>query len=186
MKARYDLSSQPETSTYWLNLCLGGLIVFYVIYMAWQSMQHMVCGQIGVDYCEYWSAGTVANSHGYAAIYDLKRLETAQRLNLPVAPGSLPIPVLPFLYLPVFVFPFELLARLSPETGYWIWTGVNAGLLLVYLQFFLRQTRLRPASARLMICIFASLPVFMNLLTGQMELWLVVCVGEFMRAILSH
>ena len=30
-----------------------------------------------------------------------------------------------------------------------------------------------------------SLPVFLNLFTGQVNVWLVVCVGEFMRASIS-
>lgn len=166
----------------WLNLGLAGLLLFYACYMIWQAVLNMMCSQIGVDYCEYLSAGMAANEHGYAAIYDPGLLGQAQRSLLPGAA----VPVLPFFYLPIFVLPFQLLSRLSPEVGFWIWTAANGVGLLLYLRLFVRSQGLQPVSNRLMLMIFACLPVFMNLLTGQMELWLAICAGEFMRAFAGH
>ncbi len=182
MDARHAGAHPGRGSTYWLNLAAAGLVVFYVIYIAWQLLSHMMCSQIGVDFCEYLSAGRVANSHGYAAVYDLSLLQQAQQAIIPPAPGSAPIAVLPFLYLPVFVLPFQLLVLLSPIAGFWIWAILNAALLVFYARWFLRRMALPPASARLMLLIFLSLPVFMNLFLGQLNLLLMVCVGESMVA----
>jgi len=167
-------------SDYWLNLAAAGLVVFYVIYVAWQLMAGMMCSQIAVDYCEYLSAGLVANAHGYAALYNLNLLAEAQRSVIPSAVAASPVAVLPFLYLPVFVLPFQLLSRLEPAAGFWIWTVLNIAILIFYTRSFLRRLSLPAASRRLMLLVFISLPVFMNLFLGQMNLLLMVCVGEFM------
>jgi hypothetical protein len=170
----------------WLNLGLAGLLLFYAIYFAWQALPHMTCGRIGADYCAYVSAGRVANAYGYAGIYDLQLVEQAQSGMLPAAQDAPPIPVLPFLYLPIFVLPFQLFSQLTPESGFWIWTALNITALFAYLQFFIRRLHLRPAPIRLLLMLFACLPVYMNVLTGQMDIWLVICVGEFMRALFGH
>jgi hypothetical protein len=36
-----------------------------------------------------------------------------------------------------------------------------------------------------MLMIFASLPVYLSIWGGQIDVWLAICVGEFMRALLS-
>ena len=185
MSAQQRLPLQNMTSREWLNLALAGLMLFYVIYMIWQTGLRMMCGQIGVDYCEYVSAGRVANTYGYAGMYDLQLLEQVQRSFLSAAGNSSPIPVLPFLYLPVFVLPFQLLSHLRPESGFWIFTAVNITVLFVYLHFFIQSLQLPPGPIRLMLMIFACLPVYMNIFDGQMDIWLAICVGEFMRAFLG-
>ncbi|HEY5982071.1 MAG TPA: glycosyltransferase family 87 protein [Anaerolineales bacterium] len=176
-------NTNPRT---WLNLALASLGLFYALYLGWQTIQHMMCSQIGVDYCDYLAAATAANDYGYARIYDLQFLERAQHHMLTTAGLLAPIPVLPYRYLPVFVLPFQLLSGLSPEIGFWIWTAVNVLALLVYLQFFLHRLHLDPAPVRLLLLLFACLPVFMNLLTGQVNVWLVISIGEFMRALLNR
>ncbi len=185
MSTQHRLPLQNMTSREWLNLALAGLILFYAIYMIWQIVLRMMCGQIGVDYCEYVSAGRVANTYGYAGIYNLQLLEQVQRSILSAAGNSSSFAVLPFRYLPVFVLPSQLLSHLSPGSGYWIFTALNVAALFFYLQFFIRSLRLSPAPARLMLMIFACLPVFMNIFDGQMDILLAICVGEFMRAFLG-
>jgi len=175
-----ELLRTPE-SRYWLNLAAAGLVVFYVIYVGWQLASHMMCSQIGVDYCDSLRAGIVANLHGYAGVYDFGLLQQAQRLMLSTAADAA-VPVVPFRYLPILVLPFQLLARLNPTIGFWLWTAVNGVGLLLYAKAFLHRLGLPPASPRIMLLLCLSLPVFMNLFLGQVNLLLVICVGEFMIA----
>jgi hypothetical protein len=170
----------------WLNLGLAGLLLFYVIFIAWQAIPHKVCIQIGVDYCDYLTAARVANAYGYARVYDFQFLEQAQDEMLTSMGVLARIPALPFRYLPVFLLPFQPFSRLSPETGFWIWTTLNVAALVLYLRFFVRRLQLEPAPVRLLMMILACLPVFMNILTGQVNVWLMICTGEFMRALLDH
>ena len=188
----HDLSTQVRTpfrnmtSASWLNLGLAGLLLFYALYLGWQILLHMLCAQIGVDYCAYLAAAKVASAHGYASLYDPQLLQQAQRDLLTSLGNLAPIPLLPFLYLPAFVLPFQLLSGLGPGTGFAIWTAVNLIVLVLYLRFFLRRLGLQPAPVRLLLMLLACLPTFMNLLTGQMNVWLVLCTGEFMRAFLDR
>jgi hypothetical protein len=166
------------TSREWLNLGLAALFLFYVIYITWLMIPQMECWRIGGDYCQYLSGGRLANNYGYSHIYDLW-------LPVQAAANSSPTSVMPFPYLPVFVLPFQLLSKLRPEIGFWTWTALNLAALFLYLRSFARRLNIQPVPDRLLLMIFACLPVYMNVLNGQVNMWLVICVGEFMVAFFS-
>ncbi len=182
MAVKKALPFQNMTPEAWQNLALAGLLLFYLIYTILEVILHTMCGQIGVDYCDYWSAGRVANLYGYARVYDLQFLGQAQKSILPATADPSRIAVVPFPYLPVFVLPFQFLSLLTPELGFWIWNAINTIAFFLYLRYFTRRLTQQPVSTRLMLLILASLPVYINIFSGQVGVWLAVCVGEFMRA----
>ena len=167
----------------WLNLALAGLLAFYLFYIIWESIQGTTCGQIGVDFCDYWSAGKVANLHGYRSIYDPQLLRETERSILPRTADPEKFLVVPFLYLPVFILPFQLLSLLPPGAAFWIWTAFNQAGLLLYILFFTRRLLGNAPPPRLILMIFAALPVFLNVFAGQVGVWMAICIGEFMRAL---
>jgi hypothetical protein len=175
-----------KASAYWQNLAAASLMLFYALYVGWQLASHMMCTQVGADYCQYLNSGTVANMRGYAAIYAQPRLEQMPWITLLSAADRPTIPVFQWLYPPVFVLPFQLLARLDPALGFGIWTAGNVALLIFYSRSFLRRLALPAAPAWLIVLIFVSLPVFMDLWLGQMSLLLMLCIGESMIAVLQH
>jgi hypothetical protein len=177
---------QDMTAEGWQNLALASLLLFYLIYTALQAILHTICGQMGVDYCDYWSAGRVANLYGYVRVYDVQTLEQIQKSILPAAADPSQIAVVPFPYLPVFLLPFQLLSLLSPEIGFWIWNAINITVFFLYIQSFSRRLNQQPAPARLMLLLFASLPVYLDIFSGQVAVWLAVCVGEFMLALVTN
>lgn len=179
-------SYRDRSSGKWRNLLLTGLGAFFMVFTIWLAAPHVECGRIGGDYCQYLSGGQVANVYGYAHIYDLQLPQEPQGGNLSPAANSAPAWFWPFPYLPVFVLPFQLLSLLSPDIAFWTWTAANLAVLFLYLQSFLRRLDLQPAPNRLLLMIFVSLPVYMNLLTGQMNIWLVICIGEFMLSLLNR
>jgi len=94
-----------------------------------------------------------------------------------------PVPVP---YLPIFIVPFQLFALLEVVPGFWIWTVLNLIGTVAYLIFFARKTgRGKPLQKRNLLLALLSLPVFLNLFQGQVNLWLMVCAGEFLRAMLN-
>lgn len=186
MSAARISSSQNSSSGKRLNLLLAGLLAFYIVFTIWLAVPHVECGRIGGDYCQYLGGGRVANAYGYAHIYDLQLPRQAQGGNLSPATDSSPTWVLPFPYLPVFVLPFQLFSLLTPDLAFWTWTAANLAALFLYLRSFLRRLDLQPAPKRLWLMIFVSLPVYMNLMNGQVNVWLVVCVGEFMIALFNR
>ncbi len=142
----------------------------------------MMCGQIGADYCDYWSAGKVANLHGYADVYNLQLIEQVERSILPSTSDPSRTAVVPFPYLPVFVLPFQFLSFITPEIGFWIWSVINFLTLILYLRYFTRNLNLPPPSIRLGLLLLVSLPVYLNFFSGQVGIWMAICMGEFMRA----
>jgi hypothetical protein len=56
---------------------------------------------------------------------------------------------------------------------------------LLYLRYFVRQTTDQPLEKRALVMILLSLPMFTNLYFGQINIWLMICVGEHLRAALS-
>ena len=167
----------------WQNLALAGLLLFYLIYTALQIINRTMCGQIGIDYCAFWSAGRVANLYGYEQVYDLGTLAQIERTILPAAMDPSRFAVNPVPYLPIFVVPFQLLALLPHEIGYWVWTAINLAAFAMYLRHFTQRMGQRPPTIRLMLLICASLPVFLNMFAGQVAVWLAICSGEFMLAL---
>jgi hypothetical protein len=167
----------------WVNLAIAGLLVFYSAQVALDISWNNFCGHLGIDYCAFWSAGEVANTDGYAAVYDLRKLEAVQQRAFPRdvrAQGT--TATIPTPYLPVFLLPFGLLSPLGPEWGYVLWTAANFAVLAWYIRFFVSRYTGSPVEKRVWILLLASFPVFLNFFYGQVNTWLTIFVGEYMRA----
>jgi hypothetical protein len=167
--------------TGWVNLALAASFIFYLIQVALDLIWKNTCGHLGTDFCAFWSAGGIANALGYAKVYDLHILAAAQQQNFPAFGDISTFAVSPIAYLPVFVIPFQMLALIPPATSFWIWTVINAAAFVLYLRFFYQQTNLQTMPWRLLSMLALSLPVYWNFLDGQVNVWLMICVGEFMR-----
>lgn len=186
MKERSYLYPPPARQSKLENFSLVALAVFFVIQfgmdIAWKNM----CGQLAIDYCSFWSASTVANNEGYAAVYDLPKMEEIQRTVFPrryEVEGT--FATVPTPYLPVFIMPFQLFSPLGPFSGFWVWTTINLIVFIAYLRFFTQQTTGFKLENRLLIMMLLSLPVFLNLFYGQVNFWLTICMGEYIRATIS-
>ncbi|MCJ7519560.1 MAG: glycosyltransferase 87 family protein [Anaerolineaceae bacterium] len=72
--------------------------------------------------------------------------------------------------------------------GYWIWTFLNLIILIGYL-FFLQKNLPGNGTTvnylNLLILMLISYPVLSNIITGQVEVFLVVFAGEFIRNAVS-
>jgi hypothetical protein len=186
MATNSELPFQNLARRQWLNLGVAALLAFYLFYTVWEVRLGTLCGQLGVDYCDYWSAGKVANTFGYSRIYDLNLLDRVQKSILPISANPAAFQVVPFPYLPVFVAPFQLLSLLTPAAGFWIWTAANTLLFLWYLRFFSLRLLQQPAPSRLLLVLLVSLPVYLNIYSGQVNALLAICVGEFLRGLMEH
>ena len=178
------------TFEHWKNLILFAIICFYFVYF----VGAFVYGTFGEDYLAFWSVGKIADEKGYSEIYDLNNLRSVQtqeryalglleKIDDPSSPLS-PVP-----YFSFFVLPFQLLSRIDLVHSFWIWTILNLIILIGYLVFFLR--RINPGSGttisglNLLILVLISFPVFSNIFNGQVEVFLLVCAGEFIRYAVS-
>ncbi len=167
------------TAAGWLNIGMAGLAVFYAAQVMLDISWNNVCANLGIDYCAFWSAGRAANLYGYASAYDPGILSGLQSANLPATAQGLAVS--PVAYLPVFLLPFQILALFPPTVGFWIWTAVNGVCFAAYLRFFNARLSGSPLPNRLLILLSLSLPVYWNFLDGQVNVWLMICLGEFAR-----
>jgi len=178
----------------WQNLILVAVFFFYLSQFGFLFAKDSFLIGYGVDYLAFWSTGKIADDKGYAEIYDLENLRSTQTQVLE-ARGILekggesnispfPAPIFSF-----FVLPFQLLSRVNPKQSYWIWTSFNLAVLIGYLIFFLRKTLPvnSPLSStkRMLLLMLLSFPVVVSLTEGQVEVFLVVCMGEFIRYALN-
>lgn len=176
----------------WKNWLVIAIIAFYLVLMGiWFNDKNSYMN----DYMGFWSDGKIATEKGYSAIYDLNLLKEVQSREIdhlysgqhidPSLFVAMPAPILSF-----FVLPFQLTSPLGLKTSFWLWTVLNAIALVAYLVFFL--IRINPQKKQsskfihligLMLCAF---PVLSNFSNGQVEVFLLICVGEFIRNALDQ
>ena len=187
MNKKHKILFQNLSKEAWQNLILAAFLAFYTGQVLFDVVWNNYCGNLAIDYCAFWSAGKIANLDGYTRVYDLTRLWEIQqpivsKYMLPEQYAPVPVP-----YLPIFIVPFQPLARLDVNLSFWLWTALNASGSLIYLVHFAKKTSSgKLLKRRTLILLLLSLPVFLNLFQGQVNLWLMICTGEFLRNTLDN
>ncbi len=166
----------------WESLGLAALFSFYLSLILFSVVQGQTLVAMGVDYRVIWSAGYIANHWNYAEVYCLERLEEVQSsMPIPADSPFQPVTAIPSPYPPIFILPFQPLALLPPVVSFWVWQAMNFFGLGFYLLQYTERLNVRDTwkKASLILLGFLSMPVFINFWEGQVNLWLMICVGEF-------
>jgi hypothetical protein len=171
----------------WQNIALSAFALFYLIQFLMDVLWKNMCGHLAIDYCAFWTAGFLANKYGYLAVYDVNLIEAVQKIIFPAANAldAVGFIIIPTPFLPIYVIPFQLLNFLGPYAGYWVWTLINLAVFVSYVVFFVQKTTKQVLPKRLLLMLLLSTPVFLNFLSGQINIWLAVFMGEFLRNLLS-
>lgn len=186
MQQRRNLPFQDLSKEAWQNLVIAAFLAFYAGQVVFDAAWKNYCGNLAIDYCAFWSAGKIANIDGYEQVYNLDRLWEIQKPNKsehmsPEQYAPVPVP-----YLLIFITPFQLFALLDVIPGFWLWTVLNITGTIAYLLFFTRKTGgTEPIRIRTLLLVLISLPVFLNLFQGQVNAWLMICTGEFLRKLMD-
>ena len=142
------------------------------------------CSYLATDFRGYYAAGLIAREHGLAAVYDPQmQVETQAALLLDCPDGSATPPRLHVLvpYLPIFKLLFLPLPELGFTNAFAAWSLLGLLVLLLYLARFSLALSVRVEALRLaewVVCF----PVLANLFLGQINILLVVALGEFFLA----
>lgn len=178
----------------WQNLILFSILIFLSLQLGFTFMEGSFPAEYGEDYLAFWGAGKIADEKNYSEIYDLDNLRSVQtrelnRLGYMVYLDDPSVPPIPAPLLPLFIAPFQFLSRIASDIGYWIWTILNFALLVGYLIFFLRKVQPEKkkltSSKKIIILMILFFPVVNNLVEGQVNVLLMVCMGEFIRNAIS-
>ena len=171
----------------WENLGAAALLIYYIMQVGFFLFDGNICKDYALDYCAYWSAGKQMNESRIADVYNLDLLAEFQEDTFTIANISFvsfnPVEVP---YLPIFLIPFQLLSRIDLTVSFILWTLLNLIGLILYLNFFIKETFGDPLDFKLLLMALLSLPIFVNFQEGQVNIWLLICAGEFIRAILSE
>lgn len=188
MNKKRNLPFHAFTHTGWQNIFLVILIIFYFLMMCLYliNLNHVtLCEIIGSDYCAFWSAGRIINENAFADVYDWDFLMQYQKIVFPQWQDG-PFEILAVMYPPVFLLVFKYLSLIGLPLSFAIWTALNLIGFILYLRFFSIKTTGNPPPFRLILMFVLSFPVFINFYNGQVNLWLMVCAGEFFRATLEN
>lgn len=173
----------------WQNVILLALMTFYLTNFGFRVATEKF-PFYAQDFFAYWSVGKIADVTGYSHVYDLnlvRSVETDEMIKLGLLeskddPNFSPIPAS---YLSIFIIPFQFLSRIEIQTSATIWLIINFLMMIAYLFFFYRDPRFRgefkTGGYSLLLVVLFSYPVFDNFLEGQINVFLMICVGEFIR-----
>lgn len=168
----------------WWNLSFLAAAVVLAVYAALSISARGLFEYWGIDYRTFRASAQIAQTHGYAAVYDLTLQEAAQMplVERYASPRVLPdATVVPTPYLPVFILPFHLILPFDPVTGWLVWTALMAGLLALY---FLRLRRVfAPSVGPPTAALFVALPTALTLAFGQVNVLLLIGLSEFVLAL---
>lgn len=187
MKKKFLLTEKELNKNKWEYLAIFAVLIFYISQIFIFPVQGQMCQAIGFDYCAFWSAGKLSREQNMENIYNLELLKQIQveffqheQDPLTVFSGA------PVAYLPIFVTPFTLLSLLNLPLSFLLWILFNFIVFVLYLKFFTRKLFDFPLPNSLLLIFMLTLPVFENFREGQVNIWLLVCGGEFIRALLSE
>gem|GEM_PF-3604982 len=97
-----------------------------------------------------------------------------------------PYEYLPFPYFPIFSLPFLGLATVPIQNSYVLWSVINLLVFVFYMLFFFWSvSQGRPFPWWIFIILILSAPFFNNIKFGQLNVWLGVFAGEFVRNLIK-
>jgi hypothetical protein len=168
----------------WLDRAWLVLLVLLAAYSFNLYRSSRYCSFLGTDFRGYYAAAQIARQRGFAEVYNQPTQEQYQAALAYRCPdGGLASPLLSVSmpYLPVFVLVFLPLTYLDLTSAYLIWTITNLAALYFYLGHFTSILGKRASWMRILqwsLC----LPVFSNLALGQMNVFPIICLGEWVLA----
>lgn len=157
------------------------LFVGFSIFIIWNYLHRGLFEYIGIDYRLWYATGQIARMYGFDQIYDiaLQSHYQSQLFTLFSIPSnwSMAFWPLPLPYLSVFTLPMLILTFFKPESGFLLWTIINLLGSFIYILLFLKREKWT-FSANLILSVTLSLPLLLNLLFGQLNILLLISLGE--------
>lgn len=182
MKKKVKIPFSGFTEKNWINLLLIALATYFLISFMMPLVRGDWCGAI--DYCGYYGAGLTMNNGKIADIYNSQILGQFQSdFFSSVGASAQYTEVISMVYLPIFMVPLKLLALFSYPISLMIWYLINFSGLVLYLIYFYRQVSDGKPEMKILVLFLLSYPVLLTFNYGQLNVFLVICVGEFLRSL---
>ncbi len=170
---------QRLSSTGWLDLSLFALAILEALYLFGLAHTTGVFTIMGADFRAFYAAARIAWEEGFDRIYDLAAHQKAQRDLCAIAAGrasETSCVLVPMVFPAVFVLAGLPLTHISPTAAFAAWMLLNVLGPIAILRPWLQPLD-APERRRRLAMATLSFPVFVNLLWGQFNLWLLLCVS---------
>lgn len=170
----------------WLNLFLAALGLFYLAFGLLYLWTGKVVNHLGVDFRTFRASAEIAWKYGFGSIYDPAKQDEFQRPWYDqhiFGTGFDSYDYAPTYYLPAFVLLFLPLLLFDPRASFYLWTGLNVLLLVLYLWRF-RKALQDHLDWGILARTVLSVPLVTSLLAGQVNVLLLICMGEFILALI--
>jgi hypothetical protein len=164
-----------------LPIGLGVLALTYVLFVAMMLALTGLFAYVGIDYLAALCSLRFTHAQGFGQAYDIAaqaQFHQAANASVP-AYAACDTPPLP--YLPVFLALLQPLALLPPAAGFALWSAGNVALFAAYCWRFSRAVGGAHGPGALLKLVLAY-ALYENLVAGQFNVPLFVCVGEAILA----
>jgi hypothetical protein len=176
--------NQRSSGYLWLDRAWLVLLVILAAYSFNLYRSGRYCSFLGTDFRGYYAAAQIARQRDFAEVYNQhtqEQYQAALAYRCPDGSQAPPLLSVSMPYLPVFVLVYLPLTYLDLTSAYIIWTITNLAALYFYLGRFTSILGKRASFMRtLQWCL--CLPVFSNLVLGQMNVFPMICLGEWVLA----
>lgn len=173
---------------WWRRLVSALLVLFYLFFVIGSLQTRGLFNYMGSDYLSFRCSAEIALASGFDQVYNLDRQEECQRpLHDAFALRSFDevFATVPTPYMPAFVLLFLPLLLLPPLASFLLWTALNAILLVLYLRRFSARVG-AVLDGDLWAAMLLCGPFFGVWFFGQVSVWMVICLGEFVLASLQE
>jgi hypothetical protein len=174
----------PNQVIKWLDRLWVILLIILLVYTIQVVRSSRYCAYLGTDFRGYYAVAQIARQSGFADLYNQRTQEQYQAaLSYRCPDGSYAPPLLrvSMPYMPVFVLIFVPLTFIDFTAAYFLWVTLNLVAVILYLRRFVSALGGRMNFIHILQWALCA-PLFSNLVLGQMNVFLMICLGEFVLA----
>jgi hypothetical protein len=170
--------------TSWRSILFAGIVSLLIIYVVWWGrMIGDPVQRTSTDFMAFYSAGRVAQSHGFASIYNVKYQQNVEQevVGFPLVEGQ----VLLYNHMPYLVPLLALVVSENYVASFGRWLLILIAVYLIGVQFLIKSL-FTAEKAEMQLALFGVtitfLPLFISLWQGQDTAFLYLgvvfwCVG---------
>jgi hypothetical protein len=178
--------ANPKTSLVfqWLDRLWVIVMVILLAYTIQVYRSGRYCAYLGTDFRGYYAVAQIARQSGFAELYNQQTQEQYQAAlshRCPAGNYAPPLLWVSMPYLPLFVVIFISLTFIDFTSAYFLWVALNLAAVLIYLRHFASALGVKSNFIHILQWAFC-VPLFSNLVLGQMNVFLMICLGEFVLA----
>jgi len=167
----------------WERLGLVALLFTYLLIFAANLKVLGIFNYVGIDFRTFYSSAQIATVEGFAKVYDLHIQEKYQlQIFKDYAKDytAIPYETVPTPYFPIFIVPFVPFTLFKPGVSFTIYSLLSLGATIFYSLRFTKKLGGHTNTGWIILGIIVSLPSFLTFFYGQVNVWLLICLGEFL------